>query len=195
MSPDRGRQLWLAPVLLVTVIATAIGGLLARQLYEDPEPSEPDAVLPTASSVPPAEQPGSHVVQGTPDAVGHPLYEALRDVLQVHYNAINERDYERWSEAVTSARSHSQPEARWREAYSSTEDGSILIYRIEVPRDEDTALVLVTLTSVQDPSDAPVELPVGCIYWNVVLPLVLEDDGWKIDIGPESSSPQHEPCT
>lgn len=182
------------PVLLVTVIATAIGGLFARQLYEDPEPSEPDAVLPTASSVPPEEQPGSNVVQGTPDAVGHPLYEALREVLQVHFDAINSREYERWSEVVTMARVDSQPEEVWREAYRSTKDGSILIYRIEVPRDEDMALVLMTLTSVQHPSDAPPELPVGCIHWNVVLPLVLEDDDWKIDIGPESSSPQLEPC-
>lgn len=195
VSPDRGRQLWLVPVLLVTVIATAIGGLLARQWYEDPGPGAPDAVLPTDLTVPPEKQPGSGVVRGTADATVHPLYEPLREVLQTHFDSINRRDYESWAGTVTDSRVEEQPEETWRSNYRSTQDGRIVIYRIQLAEDDETARVLMTFTSIQDEADAPPELQAGCIHWNVVFPMVLSPTGWKIDAGPAASSPQHEPCT
>jgi hypothetical protein len=194
VSPDRGRQLWLVPVLLVTVIATAIGGLLARQWYEDPGPDSPDPVVPTDLTVPLEEQPGSDVVQGTADATVHPLYEPLREVLQTHFDAINQLDYESWASTVTEPRVEEKPEETWRRDYRSTKDGRIVIYRIQLAEDSETARVLMTFTSVQDEADAPPELQAPCIHWNVVFPMVRSSGEWKIDSGPAASSPQHEAC-
>jgi hypothetical protein len=193
VSPDRGRQLWLVPVLLVTVIATAVGGLLARDLYREPERAEPRVVLPTQTSVPPEEQPGSKTVGGTLDATAHPLFNPARETLQTYFDAINSGDYGLWTTVVTDSRIRTQPEEKWQTSYQSTQDGSIVIHRIELA-EEDTARVLLKFTSVQDPKDAPPELPVRCIRWRVVFPLVEEDTGWKIDSGPTTVSPQHEAC-
>lgn len=193
MAPDRGRQLWLLPVLLITVIATAIGGLVARTLYEERESGEPDVVLPTETSVPPEEQPGPRVVRGTQDATAHPLYEPVRSVLQRYFDAINDGDYAAWTTTVTRNRVDLQPREAWERSYRSTKDGSVVVHRIELVGDGE-ARVLMTFTSVQDPADAPQELRVPCINWNVVFPLVRVDAGWKIDSGTTAASPQHEAC-
>jgi hypothetical protein len=193
VPPDRPRQLWLLPVLLITVIATAVGGLLARTVYEDPSPSTPDPVVPSSTSLPPGDQPGSKVVEGTPDATVHPLYQSVHELLQRHFDAINARDYPAWQGTVTSERVERQPEEKWRKDYRSTRDGSIVIFRIE-QGDEDTAQVLMTFTSVQDLVDAPRELQEGCIRWSVVFELALTGDGWKLDASPASAAPQHERC-
>jgi hypothetical protein len=189
---DRPRQLWLLPVLLITVIATAVGGLLARTYYDDPGPSTPDAVVPS-STAPRGAQPGPAKVQGTIDAVDHPLFGTVRELLQRYFNAINAKDYEAWQSTVIRERVERQPEDQWQAAYRSTQDGSIVIYRIELG-EEDTARVLLTFHSTQDPADAPQELPEPCIEWSVVFPLILQNDGWKLDASPASASPQHERC-
>ncbi|MGH3758831.1 hypothetical protein [Actinophytocola sp.] len=193
MPPDRPRQLWLLPVLLITVIATAVGGLLARTWYEDPGPTTPAAVIPSSTTVPSSDQPGTREVQGTPDASQHPLYETVRGLLQRYFGAINERDYAAWQRAVTSERVERQPRERWLKDYRTTKDGSAVIYRIELDEDDDSARVLMTFTSTQAEEDAPAELPADCINWNVVFALVLEDD-WKLDASPAGASPQHERC-
>jgi hypothetical protein len=193
--PDRSRQLWLLPVLLITVIATAVGGLLARNVYdEEPAAAEPPAVIPSETSVAPSEQPGPPNVKGTPDATQHPLYQSVRDLLQVYFDSINDKDYAAWQGTVTPERIARQPEEKWRADYRSTRDGSPVIYRIEVAGD-DTATVLLTFVSVQDEADAPKELPSECIRWNVVFPLALQPEGWKIDSSSASASPQYERCT
>lgn len=192
MPSDRPRQLWLLPVLLITVIATAVGGLLAPTWYADPGPGSPVAVVPT-TSVPKNEQPGTKQVQGTADATAHPLFNTVRDLLQRYFDAINGKDYDAWQDTVISERADLQPKAQWLAAYRSTEDGSAVIYRIELGED-DTARVLLTFTSTQDAADAPQELPAECINWSVVFPLIREDDGWKLDASPAGASPQHERC-
>jgi hypothetical protein len=193
--PDRSRQLWLLPVLLITVIATAVGGLLARFYYEDQGGDTPGAVIPTQTSVPPSERPGTRHVDGTPDAMAHPLYQTVRDVLQRQFDAINAKDYDAWLTTVTAERAEDQPEDVWRTAYRSTQDGSVIIYRIELGDDDDTARVLMTFVSTQDEVDAPRELPADCIQWSVVFPLIHDADSWKLDRSPAGSSPQHERCT
>lgn len=191
--PDRPRQLWLLPVLLITVIATAIGGLLTRMLYEDPGPQLPSAVVSPQTSIPPSEQPGPATVEGTLDATSHPLYETVRELMQRYFDAINSHDYQAWQRTVTRERIEATDEATWRANYRTTQDGSILIYRIELG-ERDTARVLMTFTSVQNPANAPKELPAPCIHWNVVFPLVEKPDGWKLDSSAASASPQHEAC-
>ncbi|OLF16585.1 hypothetical protein BU204_15995 [Actinophytocola xanthii] len=181
------------PVLLIMVIVTATGGLLARNLYADPDTGPSDVVQPSASSVPPEEAPGPRTVRGVLDATEHPLFESVRGVLQSYFDAINDRDYLRWTDTVTRRRLELQPEPVWRASYRSTRDGNIVVYRIELA-ETDQARVLLRFTSTQDVADAPSELPEPCINWNVVFPLVLEDSGWKIDSGPTTASPQHEAC-
>jgi hypothetical protein len=194
VSTGSPRQLWLLPVLLITVIATALGALVARSLYADQPPALPAAVKPSATSVPPSEQPGSPEVKGTADATTHPLYGTLQPLLQRYFDAINEKDYQAWTETVTADRVTNQPEDQWRNTdYKTTKDGSIVIYRIEMTGD-DAASVLLQFTSTQDPANAPEELPVACIHWSVVWAFAIEDDEWKLASGSTSATPQHEPC-
>jgi hypothetical protein len=193
VSTGSPRQLWLLPVLLITVIATALGALVARSVYDDPQPQTPAAVEPSPSSVPPSEQPGPTEVRGTADATTHPLYNTLRPLLQQYFDAINEKDYARWAETVTKERLDKQDEETWQNDYRTTSDGSIVMYRIETNGDG-TASVLLQFTSTQDPNDAPPELAAPCIHWNVVWAFAKERDTWKLSAGSTSASPQHEPC-
>lgn len=194
MSTGSPRQLWLVPVLLITVIATALGALVARSLYADQPPALPTAVEPSASSVPPSEQPGSREVKGTADATTHPLYSTMQPLLQRYFDAINAKDYDAWTQTVTTDRIRTMPEDKWNADYKTTKDGSIVIYRIEMSGDE-TARVLLTFTSTQDLANAPIELPVECVNWNSVLAFAKEDGEWKLAAGSASATPKHEPCT
>jgi hypothetical protein len=181
-------------VLLITVIATALGGLLARDLYSEPVTPPPATVVATSPSPgPPEEQPGPADVRGTADAVVHPLYRALRELLQTYFNAVNAKDYAQWSSAVTYERQTNQPEQKWRDEYASTKDGNIVMHRVEA-RGDGTARVLLTFTSTQAVTDAPQELPEPCIHWNVVWAFSTEDGAWKLAAGPASATPQHEAC-
>jgi hypothetical protein len=183
----------LLPVLLITVIATAVGGLFARMWYDEPASASPPAVIPSSSAVPQDDQPGSGVVKATPDATGHPMYDTVRELLQRYFDAINTKDYAAWQDTVIPERVARQPEDKWLADYRTTRDGNIVIYRIEVAED-DSVRALMTFTSTQDPNDAPQELPEACINWNVVFPLIQQDGAWRIDSSPASASPQHEAC-
>lgn len=185
--------MWLLPVLLVTVIATALGALVARSLYAGQESLPPPAIEPSPSSVPPSEQPGSPEVKGTTDATMHPMYRTLRDLLQRHFDAINAKDYRGWVGTVSSQRREQTPEAKWRKDYRSTTDGSIVIYRIEAVG-EGSVRALLQLTSVQDVADAPPELQAPCIHWNMVYAFSKERGAWRLAAGSTSSSPIHEAC-
>lgn len=193
MSTGSPRQLWLLPVLLITVIATALGALVARSLYTDQPPARPAAVDPAPSSRPLREQPGPPEVKGTADATTHPMYGTVRPLLQRYFDAINAKDYDSWASTVTAQRREAQPEDVWTKDYSTTRDGSIVVYRIE-NGGPDTARVLLQFTSTQDEANAPSELPVSCIHWNVVWVMAKERDEWKLSAGKTSASPQHEPC-
>jgi hypothetical protein len=184
---------WLLPVLLVTVIATALGALVARSIYAGQESLPPPAIEPSPSSVPPSEQPGTAQVKGTTDATTHPLYRTLQPLLQRYFDSINAKDYPSWVGTVTSERRRTQPEEQWQKDYRTTTDGSIVIYRIEASGDG-AARVLLQFTSVQDIADAPEELKVRCIHWNVVWAFAKERDEWRLAAGSTSASPQHEAC-
>jgi hypothetical protein len=182
---------WLLPVVLVAMIATAAGALAARDVYTEPDRSV--AVAPSQGQVPPGEQPGDTKVTATKDAGDHPLYGTVRELLQTLFDAINARRYDQWRTVVTRNRVQREPETRWRENYRTTRDGTIVVHRIELGP-EDTARVLLSFTSVQDPQLAPPELPEPCIRWRVVWPLVVENGAWKLDVGITNTAPQHDAC-
>ncbi|GGS40916.1 MULTISPECIES: hypothetical protein [Actinokineospora] len=187
------RQSWLLPAVLLAVMVTAAGGLLARDLYAESTPIVQQPVVPSETPVPRSEQPGSRAVEGTEDAVRHPMYETVRQLLQTHFDAINGRNYERWMTTVTSAHIKSRPEPDWRAAYRSTQDGSVVVYRIE-SGPPDQARVMLGFVSTQDVADAPPELPEECIQWHVIYALAVENGAWRIDAGATGASPQHEAC-
>jgi hypothetical protein len=193
-SPSpKPRQPWLLPVLLLAVIVTAVGGLLARQVYEEQPAAAPSAVTPAPTSLPKAEQPGPATVEGTEEAVSHPLYQDFRSVLQTNFEAINAKDYDLWRQVVSDERVETMNRETWLRDFATSKDGTIVIYRIELGG-ETEAVVLLTFTSTQAPEDAPDMLPVDCIHWNVVYPMVKEDGEWKLGTGKTSSAPLHEAC-
>ena len=181
------------PVVLVVMIITAAGGLVARAVYAAPDSSTPSTVVPNERAVPASQQPGPPEVMATSDAAKHPLHGTAHGLLQVYFDAINAKDYAKWRSVVSSKRAKNQPERDWRTAYRTTRDGSIVIQRIE-SGPADSARVLLSFTSVQDPQDAPLEMQVACIHWRVVFPLSVEDGEWKLDSGPTSAAPQHDRC-
>jgi hypothetical protein len=186
---------WLLPVVLVVMIVTAAGAVVARTLYT--APAEANATRPLAVPngrvLPPAEQPGDATVKATEDAAAHPLYESVRQLLQANFDAINTKNYGLWQSVVSDARAKSQPKDAWLKAYRSTVDGSIVVQRIEVGP-VDTARVMLSFTSVQDPADAPTELPEPCIHWQVVFPLGVEHGIWKLKSGTTAQAPQLQKC-
>jgi hypothetical protein len=184
------RPRWVLPVVLVVVIITAAAGLVARAVYTRPA-SEAAAIPP--NQIPPAEEPGPATVTATTDAAAHPLYETMRALLQTYFDSINGRHYDQWRTVVSTRRARLQPQKDWEVAYQSTKDGTIIMHRIE-SGPPNTARILLSFTSVQDPHDAPPELPEPCIRWKVVFPVAFEDNTWKLDSGPTSSAPQHEKC-
>jgi hypothetical protein len=190
---EQAEHRWLLPVALIAVCVTAAAALLARQIFAEPVAANPPAAVHTSSSIPPEAQPGPPTVGARTDAAAHPLYETVRRLLQAHFDAINSKDYQGWRAVVTRRRAQNQPEREWQVSYRSTRDGNIVVYRIEAGP-PGTARALVNFTSVQNPEDAPLELPERCIQWRVVLLLTIEGGEWKIDSGPTSATPQHERC-
>ncbi|WP_436495512.1 hypothetical protein [Actinokineospora sp. HUAS TT18] len=194
MAEGSMRQQWVWPAVLVAVVLTAAASLLARELYADERAeAPPSAVLPSEGSLPVSEQPGHRDVRGTQDAIQHPMYETVRQLLQTYFDAINGKNYARWQTTVTADRIKNMPESTWRASYRSTLDGSIVVYRIDTGP-ADSARVMLRFISKQDVADAPLELPVGCIRWSVIFPMVVEDDVWKLAGGPTGATPQHEAC-
>lgn len=184
---------WVLPAVLIAMIVTIAGGLVARVVYADPPDTGATGAVPVQQSLAPNEQPGDATVMVTKDAKDHPLYETVKQLLQTYFDAINAKSYSRWQSVVSAQRAKKQPEQDWRTAYRTTHDGSIVILRIE-SSPTDVARVLLMFTSVQDPRDAPPEMPEPCIHWRLVFPLALEAGAWKLDAGLTSSAPQHDKC-
>jgi hypothetical protein len=154
---------WGAPaVALMLGVLLVVGGAAALATGR---PGPPEV---------PAEGVGSSDVQLSPDAANHPAAEAVREQLQRHYDAINQRDYAQWRETVVPARSEALGEDDWRDAYATTRDGSIRVERIDPDPDappDGGVLVRVRFISMQAVEDAPPDLPAERICWRSTLPM------------------------
>lgn len=117
---------------------------------------------------PPATGAGSGTVTISFDAARHPSGPGIKAQLQRHFDAINSRDYETWRSTVVEKRAALLPEARWREAYASTTDGTIHIDRID-PADagapEGSLVVRLRFVSTQNLSDAPEKAKSPRVCW------------------------------
>jgi hypothetical protein len=187
--------LWLA--VLGAAVVAAGGGVAAREFYK-PKPVDHLATPPVvtrapSTTVPEEAQPGPRTVMATQDVADHPQFPGIGPMLQDHFDSLNTKDYDKWRTTVTRQRAASYPEQNWKSDYKTTQDGSILVKRID-PAPDRKLRAMVAFTSTQAVEDAPPELPKGCIRWHIVLPLTREDNKWKIDVGSESASPRHDEC-
>jgi hypothetical protein len=162
---------WVAPAVAIVFGALlAVGGGIAVASRDAA------GLAPYARPRPvPVSGAGSGVVELSADASTHPAADVVRELFQLHYDAINEGDYESWRATVVEERAEGLSEPEWQEAYASTEDGTIRIDRIDRADDPDDpdagVLVRVRFVSTQDVEDAPPDLPVGRICWRSTLPV------------------------
>lgn len=180
-------------VLAAAVVAGAVlrGSVLETAAGSAPAQQQPTPT-PTTTPLSADEQPGPRTVTFTEDAADHPDRDGVRALLQGHFDAINLRDYRRWTTTVISERVATTSEIAWREQYRSTTDGSIVVHRLE-PRFGGGLTVLLAFTSVQDPADAPEDLPHDCLRWRVTYSVVTESG--QLRLGPaDPGTSQRAPC-
>lgn len=172
----------LALLAVVLVVAAGVGaGLGLRTLADHTAAPAVPTTAPTTTTTRGA-LPGPGGVQLSLDAAAHPAAHRIQDLLQRHFNAINNRDYAVWASTVVARRSAEMPEDKWQQAYQSSRDGSILVSRIEPARGG--WVVLLTFTSTQDTEHAPASLPGSrCTRWWVSYRVVTERGQPRIDAG------------
>lgn len=158
------------PAVVAVLLVGVAGGLLARSAYRT-SAGAPEQT----SSTPP-----SSGITFSPDAATHPDHERVRWLLETHFNAINFRQYDTWKTTVVPEKWQELPRDKWMREYRTTRDSDIVVHRIE-PGDGNSLQVLLTFTSTQDPADAPAELPLACVRWQVVYSLVDAPAGIRLD--------------
>lgn len=173
--PQRG---WTLLAVVILVLTAAVGtGVLVRELQPVDEVAGAASI---GDNPPPApREPGPATVALVEDAAVHPEANRVRILLQKYFDAINAGDYVLWRSTVTPQRARDTGERAWHEQYGSTVDGSIVLHRLE-PRASGGLVALLSFTSVQDPADAPPELPVRCLRWWVSYPLIGEGDELRL---------------
>lgn len=163
----------------MVLVAAAAAGFLLREVQRDPRAGAAGRPVGTTSVVPASEQPGSKLVTLAADVEAHPDADQVRALLQDYFDAINSGDYMLWSSTVTAARARNTGRSAWHEQYRSTLDGSIVVHRLEA-RPGGGLIALLSFTSVQNPVDAPPDLPVRCLRWRVSYPLIDEADELRL---------------
>jgi hypothetical protein len=177
------RRGWVLLAVVVLVLAGVVG---TRVLLRELQPTAGAAPIVNNPS-PHAPEPGPATVMLVEDVAAHPDADRVRRALQKYFDAINAGDYKLWRSTVTPQRARDTGETAWRNQYRSTIDGSIVLHRLE-PRAGGGLVALLSFTSLQNPADAPPELPVRCLRWWVSYPLIGEGDELRLSPGPLSAS-------
>ncbi|MFN2495849.1 MAG: hypothetical protein ABR608_08065 [Pseudonocardiaceae bacterium] len=181
------RRGWgIVAVAALVLMAGAGGGVLLRELQAAAGADEGIPAAPT-SVLSPVKEPGPRTVVLVEDVAAHPYADQVRKVLQSHFDAINDGDYELWTDTVTRERARATARSVWRDQYRTTLDGSIVVHRLE-PRPGGGLIALLSFTSVQDAADAPSDMPVTCLRWRVSYALVDEADGLRLALTSPSAS-------
>lgn len=175
-------------MVVLVVLAGAVG---AGVLLRDVQPatgagrngSIGDSIGSKAS--PRSPEPGPATVMLVEDVAVHPDADRIRKVLQTYFDAINAGDYPLWRSAVIPQLARDIGESAWHAQYRSTLDGGIVVHRLE-PRPGGGLVALTSFTSLQNPADAPPEVPVRCLRWWVSYPLIGEGD--QVRMGPTAPS-------
>jgi hypothetical protein len=178
------RRGWAVFVVALVVLAGSVGaGVLLRDVRPATRAARTGSIGTKAAPGPP--EPGPATVVLVEDAALHPDADRIQKVLQKYFDAINAGDYRLWRSAVIPQWARDLGESAWHGQYRSTLDGSIVVHRLE-PRAGGGLLALTSFTSLQNPADAPSELPVRCLRWWVSYPLIGEGD--QLRLGPSSPS-------
>ncbi len=206
-GPARGAGL-AAVILLVTAVLVIVGAssTLLRGgvvgMWDRPTPDAPAATASAPAVQPgPAAQPGPTAAPGPTmtrrtalvaigaEPAGHRSADAVVDLLDRHFSAINERDHAGWAATVETRRD--LPADQWQRAFRSTTDSAVEVHSIA----EVSGGVLVGLqfVSEQQPADAPPELPVSRICWTVSWPVLELGSGGRIGT-PERGSTGRQAC-
>jgi hypothetical protein len=186
-------------VIGVVLVLTAVGGLVARSIYEpgaNASAAPPAAAPPTTdqtTSGTPVKQPGSPQVLLSADAAQSPYGGAVHTLLQAYFDAINDHTYVEWESTVTPAFIAANPRQGWESNYQTSTDGSMYVYRID-SAPGGALRVLITFTSVQDVDKAPPGAKFGCINWQSVLSMINTKSGWKIDNNSAGGHPISTEC-
>ena len=162
------------PVLVVLVAGVGVAaGYGLRELAARPAAGATGTSPPppATTTAPAGEEPGPRAVQLAADARADPGSPAIQTLLQRHFDAINNRDFDAWQSTVTRQRAATFPEQLWLDQYRSTTDGSILVHRIEPTTTG--SVVLISFTSVQERELAP-DQHSACLRWRVSYAVVLE---------------------
>jgi hypothetical protein len=187
------RRWWPLPLLIVLVIgAGAAAGYGLRELAAQTSGGQGGA--PTAQSIitttAPGNEPGPRAVELVPDVKADPRGADVKALLQRHFDAINNGDYEAWQATVTRQRAAGFPKQRWLDQYRTTKDGTILVHRIEPTTTG--SVVLISFTSTQDRTMAP-DQQSACLRWRVGYLVVRERD--QLRLGPsEPAASQYTAC-
>jgi hypothetical protein len=183
---------WLVPAVVVITGAAVAAGMVGRTFYSRPEEAKGSPVVPSSSVAGP--MPGSSEVRLSPDTFTHPDRITIQAVLQKYFDAINSRDFAGWVEVVSARRASQAVEKTWRAAYETTQDGGMVVQRVESDVVARRLRVLISFVSTQDVAKAPVAMPEPCIRWKVVYVMVWEAGELKVDEAPENRTPQMEKC-
>lgn len=182
------RRFW--PLFLVGLVLLGAGaaGLSLRQAESrtSEDPLVP-AVIDTTSARPRAEEPGPSTVEFTPDASAHPDAAAIRSTLTGYFDAINNRDFDKWRAHVTSKVALEYQRANWMADYASTKDGSILVRRV-INSPNNTLRIMLSFTSTQDEAKSPASARSDCNRWRSTYQLAWEGRLLRIDKGSPQST-------
>jgi hypothetical protein len=179
------RRWWIF-LLVVMVLAGAAGvGFLLRDQRQVAGVGSVNSLGGSmGKNAPPRpREPGPPTVVLVEDVALNPDADRIRTVLQTYFDAINAGDYKLWRSAVIPQWARDTGEAAWRAQYRSTLDGSMVVHRLE-PRIGGGLVALTSFTSLQNPADAPPELPVKCLHWWVSYPLI--GQGEALRLGPSA---------
>ncbi|SDK69779.1 hypothetical protein SAMN04487820_11155 [Actinopolyspora mzabensis] len=183
-------MLWALPITAVALVGAVAAGLFARNVYGDVAQRAEPVPESSAAPTPEGDPPGTGRVALSEGARRHPDAETVQQLLQEHFDAINENKYYQWRNTVVRAKRINQPFEQWQQEYRTTEDGTVVIHRI-VPGPEATMRVIMTFVSTQDPADAPKSMPAECLRWRVVYRIVPTSEGLRLGQGlPDSSLPR-----
>lgn len=156
----------------------------------EPPPTTDDATEPTTTA--PSEATSPSAESSTVVLAGVAADDAqageIRALLQRHFDAINNRDYEQWASTVTEEQSAALGSDRWNEEYSSTVDTQIFVIVIN----DEPRQAQLTFRSRQDPAKAP-DKKSACVRWEVTLPLTTVDDTLLIGVSREHLA-RYRPC-
>lgn len=178
----------LAIALVLLVVAGALLGAraaaIARAGIGDTGPVLAGATLPADGSAGPPQ------VELSPAAAAHPQAGAVRDLVQRSIDARNSGSYDAWRATIVAG-------VRTDAATFATETrtvrtGSVVLRRID-PIGRGELVVPMGYVTTQDPADAPADVRVPRLCWQVSAVVQTEDDGLRLVV-PRAGSQLRTPC-